>query len=168
VSEERTAPVSAGTIGRAHGLDGSFHVVAAKPRLLQVGREVAVQARAYEIERVAGTDDAPIVRLAGVGDREAVALLKGAELLVGAEDLPALEAGEWWAHELEGCSVHDGELLLGTVRRMLELPSCEVLEVEREGGGAPLLVPMVRDAVRSVDMRSGRIDVNREFLGDLG
>jgi hypothetical protein len=28
---------------------------------------------------------------------------------------PALGQGEWWAHELEGCSGHDGEHLLGIV-----------------------------------------------------
>jgi 16S rRNA processing protein RimM len=48
---------------------------------------------------------------------------------------------------------------------MLPLPSCEALEVAREG--APdLLVPMVRDAIRSVDVRARRIDVNLSFLGE--
>jgi 16S rRNA processing protein RimM len=51
------------------------------------------------------------------------------------------------------------------VRRLLALPSCEVLEVER--GGAPdLLVPLVRDAVRSVDVAARRIDVDSAFLGE--
>jgi 16S rRNA processing protein RimM len=38
-----------------------------------------------------------------------------------------------------------------------------VLEVEREGGGE-LLVPLVRDAVRSVDVAARRIDVDLGFL----
>jgi 16S rRNA processing protein RimM len=40
-----------------------------------------------------------------------------------------------------------------------------VLEVERDG--APdLLVPLVRDAVRSVDVAARRIDVDSAFLGE--
>jgi 16S rRNA processing protein RimM len=59
----------------------------------------------------------------------------------------------------------DGERELGRVRRLVPLPSCEALEVERVG--APdLLVPLVRDAVRTVDVAAGRIDVDSGFLGD--
>jgi 16S rRNA processing protein RimM len=50
------------------------------------------------------------------------------------------------------------------VVRLLGLPSCEVLEVERSGG--PLLVPLVSDAVRSVDVAARRIDVDLRFLGE--
>jgi 16S rRNA processing protein RimM len=60
--------------------------------------------------------------------------------------------------------VTDGARAVGTVRRMLELPSVEVLEVEREGG-EDLLVPMVGDAVRSVDVPARRVDVDLGFLG---
>jgi len=48
---------------------------------------------------------------------------------------------------------------------MLSLPSCEALEVAREDGGE-LLVPMVRDAVRAVDVRARRIDIDLAFLGE--
>ena len=58
----------------------------------------------------------------------------------------------------------DGERAVGTVRRMRELPSVEVLEVEREDG-SELLVPMVGDAVRSIDVAARRIDVDLGFLG---
>ncbi len=78
-------------------------------------------------------------------------------------EVPALAEGEWWAHELEGCAVVDGDYRVGTVSRLVELPSCEALEVAREAGGA-LLVPMVKDAIRSVDVAAGRIDVNMSFV----
>ena len=61
------------------------------------------------------------------------------ELTVDARQAPALGEGEWWAHELEGCAVVDGERLLGTVSRLIELPSCEALEVapeQRRGAAA--------------------------------
>ena len=55
---------------------------------------------------------------------------------------------------------------MGEVRRLLALPSCEVLEVARPGGVADLLVPLVKDAVRAVDTARRVIDVDLEFLGE--
>ncbi len=47
---------------------------------------------------------------------------------------------------------------------MRELPSVEVLAVVREDG-EELLVPMVGDAVRSIDIAARRIDIDLGFLG---
>jgi 16S rRNA processing protein RimM len=55
--------------------------------------------------------------------------------------------------------------VVGEVRRLLALPSCEALEVAR-GDGDDLLVPLVRDAVRSVDVQAGVVDVDLDFLGE--
>jgi 16S rRNA processing protein RimM len=84
---------------------------------------------------------------------------------VAQADLPELEPDEYWAHELEGCAVVDGDAQVGVVRRMVALPSCEALEVERQDA-EDLLVPLVRDAVRSVDVAARRIDVDLAFLGE--
>ena len=121
--------------------------------------------RRLAIVRRAGTEQRPILRLEGLETREQAEALRGQELTVPAARAPALGEGEWWAHELEGCTVHDGERAVGTVRAMIELPSCEALEVERPEGGQPLLVPMVRDAVRSVDTAAKRVEVDLAFLG---
>jgi 16S rRNA processing protein RimM len=157
--------IEAGRVGRPHGLDGSFHVTRPDARLLAGAEEIWVRGRRERIERRAGTADRPILRLAGHADRDAAAALRGAPLAIPADRAPALAEGEYWAYELEGCAVWDGERRLGEVRRMLPLPSCEVLEVERDGGGE-LLVPMVRDAIRSVDVAARRIDVDLVFLGE--
>jgi 16S rRNA processing protein RimM len=133
-------------------------------RLLPLGGIVTVAGSPAKIERRAGTDERPILRLEGHAGREAAEALRGEPLWVARTDLPELEPGEYWAHELEGCVVVDGDAEVGVVRRMVPLPSCEALEVERAEGGE-LLVPLVRDAVRSVDVAARRIDVNLEFLG---
>ncbi|HZU39764.1 MAG TPA: ribosome maturation factor RimM [Solirubrobacteraceae bacterium] len=153
----------AGIVGRPHGLDGSFHVVQASAALLAAGALVRVGESDRRIERRAGTEDRVILRLEGCGDRNAADALRGSELLVTREAAPALEEDEWWAEDLEGCEVFDGERAVGTVRRLLALPSCEVLEVECPG--AELLVPLVRDAVRAVDLERRAIDVDLRFLG---
>jgi len=146
-------------VGRAHGLDGSFHVTSPRPRLLTLGMPTDLG----EIVRRVGTDERPVIRLQGLETREAAEALHGRPLLVGLEHAPKLDPGEWWAHELEGLRVTDGDREVGTVRRMLELPSVEVLEVERPNG-AELLVPMVADAIRELDMEGRRVDVDLRFL----
>ncbi|HEX5852835.1 MAG TPA: ribosome maturation factor RimM, partial [Solirubrobacteraceae bacterium] len=152
-------------IGRAHGLDGSFYVTRPQARLLTLGAIVSVDGREAAIVRRSGTEQRPILRLEGIESRDAVEALRGRELTVARSAAPALAEGEWWAHELEGCAVVDGEQLLGTVSKLLVLPSCEVLEVRPERGGEPVLVPMVKDAVRSVAPAERRIEVNLDFLG---
>ena len=159
------ALIEAGRVGRPHGLDGSFHVTRPDARLLALSDEILVNGRPERIERRAGTDERPILRLAGHAGREAAEALRGAPLAIPAEQAPALEPDEYWAHELAGCEVWDGERRVGEVRRMLPLPSCEALEVARDEGGE-LLVPMVRAAIRSVDVAARRIDVDLAFLGE--
>jgi 16S rRNA processing protein RimM len=98
------------------------------------------------------------VRLTGCASREYAEALRGEPLIVDAADLPPLGEDEYWAHELEGCAVVDGDREVGVVARMIALPSCEALEV------GELLIPMVRDAIRSIDVDARRIDVDMGFL----
>ncbi len=169
--------VPAGRVGRAHGLDGSFYVTGARPRLLAVGMTVSLDGLTATVVRRAGTDEHPIVRLEEVEDRSAAEALRGRELTVELAQAPVLEEGEWWAQELAGCEVVDGERHVGTVVGLMELPSCEALEVrlvaskadgqdKSAGSLGQLLVPMVRDAIRHVDPKRRRIDVNMAFLGE--
>lgn len=153
-----------GRVGRPHGLDGSFHVTQPRGDLLLLGESLRVGERETRIERRAGTDERPIVRVEGVGDRAAVEALRGAALTRRRSETPPLGPDEWWAEDLEGCRVMDATVEVGVVRGLLALPSCEALEVELADGGQ-LLVPLVRDAVRAVDVEAGVIDVDLEFLG---
>jgi len=159
--------LSAGRIGRPHGLDGSFHVTRPRPRLLPLGGPVIVAGTRREIVRRAGTDERPILRLTGCEGRAAIEALRGAELAVPREAVPALGEDEWLAEDLEGCVVVDGDTPVGRVTRLLAYPSCELLEVEREGR-PPLLVPLIGNAVRRVDVAAHRIDVDLAFLGEDG
>ena len=157
--------LAAGRVGRPHGLDGSFHVTRPRGPLLALGTVVRIGDGEAEIVRRAGTDERPILRLAGHDGRAAAEALRGLDLLVHRGAAPALGEDEWYAEDLEGCRVVDGAVEVGRVRRMVALPSCEALEVQR--AGAPdLLVPLVRDAVRSVDVAEGVVDVDLSFLGE--
>jgi 16S rRNA processing protein RimM len=148
--------VAVGRVGRPHGLDGSFHVT--RPGELNADA-VYVDGERHAVVRRAGTPEKPILRLAGSSSREDAEALRGRELTVPRETL-TLEPGEFWAGDLEGLEVVDGERRVGVVSRMVALPSCEALEVGER------LIPMVADAIRSIDLERGRVDVDLGFLGE--
>jgi 16S rRNA processing protein RimM len=158
--------LEAGRVGRPHGLDGSFYVRDAVPRLLAPGEEVMLSGRVFRITRRAGDDRRPILRLEGHESRAAAKGLNGEQLLVHRSEAPELDSDEWWAEDLVGCAVRDGGREVGVVVRLLALPSCEVLEVARSDGSGELLVPLVSDAVRTVDVERKEIDVDLAFLGE--
>jgi 16S rRNA processing protein RimM len=121
--------------------------VGAPDSAFAVGSEVVVGGVTTTVERRGGTDAKPLVRLAGIDPREHA----GEQILV---DEP-LEEGEFLAEQLVGMEVAG----LGRVTRVVNGPSCDVLDV----GGT--LVPFIEDAVRSVDLEARVIEVDREFLG---
>jgi 16S rRNA processing protein RimM len=126
-----------------------------RPGPLVLGATVLVGDRSYVIERLAGIPARPIVRLAGCSSRADAEALRGLSLRV--QD--TLAEGEFWARDLVGCAVVDGSRPVGVVSRMVALPSCEALEV------GDLLIPMVRDAIRSIDLDARQIDVDMDFVG---
>jgi 16S rRNA processing protein RimM len=141
-------------VGRPHGLDGSFYVAQAS-HALPKGTEVTVGELRSVVERRAGTDDRPLVRLAAVSDRDGAVAIRGQTLLVagGREELGP---EEWYDDDLVGCRI-DG---IGEVRAVLHGPSCDLLEV----GDQQLLVPLVQDAVLRIDTEARVIEVDRAFL----
>jgi 16S rRNA processing protein RimM len=140
--------VTAGRVGRPHGRDGSFYVE--DPREpLEAGAAVTLAGSQRKIERRAGTAERPLLRLAGVEDPRP---LRGEALLVEAQ----LEEGEWLAADLVGCEVEG----IGRVERVVEAPSCDVLEL-----GDGTLVPFVSDAILAVDVERRTIRADLGYLG---
>jgi 16S rRNA processing protein RimM len=152
-ADERLVPV--GRIGRAHGRDGSFYVVGAS-HALDVGTLVTVRDVQRQVDRRGGTEQRPLVRLSGIDSRDEAAGLRGEPLLVAASAAP-LEEDEWLSEDLIGCEVPG----IGTVRRVISAPSCDLLEV----GPDEVLIPFVSDAVKRVDIAARLIEVDLNFLG---
>ena len=136
----------AGRVGKAHGLDGSFYVEGADSPL-PVGARIRVGGIDSTIERRAGTDTRPLLRAPGIDP----AALRHETILV---DEPLAE-GEYLAEDLIGLEVRG----MGRVERIVNGPSCDVLEV------GDVLIPFVSDAVLAVDVENGVIEVDRAFLG---
>jgi 16S rRNA processing protein RimM len=133
-------------------------VVRVDAELLAGREELLLGDRRVVLTRHAGTPEKPILRIAECASREEAEALRGTELRVPEAEAPPLEEGEYWAKDLEGCRVYDGEVEVGVVSKMVALPSCEALEV------GDRLIPLVRDAIRSVDVQARRIDVDLGFV----
>jgi 16S rRNA processing protein RimM len=154
-----------GVVGKPHGVRGSFYLDGCvdAPALV-AGLRLWLGDEAFEVSGRGGIDTRPIVTLREIGDRSAVEVLRRRPVFAARGDLTPLADGEWFADDLVGLAVVDGRgVEVGKVVRMNNLPSADVLEVAREGGGV-LLLPMIRDAIVSIDPEAGRIEVDAEFL----
>jgi 16S rRNA processing protein RimM len=149
--------VPVGRVGRPHGLDGAFVVERASDdeRRWEVGAAVLVDGVPATIE---------LSRRVG-GGRRAIRLdrrvERGAELAVHVSELPLPEADSYYTFQLVGLAVVDEEgRELGVVVEVHPGVANDNLELA-DG----TLVPLIDDAVRTVDLAAGRIVVVRGFLG---
>ncbi|MDB6452315.1 ribosome maturation factor RimM [Falsirhodobacter sp. 20TX0035] len=98
-------------------------------------------------------------RLTGVTTKEAADALKGTQLFVGRDRLPALGDDEFYHSDLIGLEVRDtGGQLLGRVSGVHNHGADDILEVQ--GKGESLLFPFTRIVVPTVDLTVGRIVVD--------
>lgn len=131
----------------------------ARLELLESGRTVTVGGRELTVEWRKGTAAHPLLKLAGVDGPD----LRGEAITVPRSALGPLAEGEFLIDDLTGCEAFDGSRRIGRVRDVLLMPSADLLEIEREGGEV-LLVPLVSDAVRSIDVAARRIEVDASFV----
>ncbi len=96
----------------------------------------------------------------GVDDREAAEALRGVELYVPREALPATDDDEeYYYADLVDLRVETADgAMLGRVRAVHDFGAGDVLEVDFEAGGRELL-PFTRDMVPVVDLAGGRLVV---------
>ena len=129
----------------------------ARHRRLWVGRQG--EWREVAVEEAAVHRASVVARLAGCDDRDAAARLRGVELAVPREVLPAPDPGEFYWADLVGLEVVNtaGEPL-GRVQELFSTGANDVMRVG-EGKGERLL-PFVATVVRKVDLATRRIEVD--------
>jgi 16S rRNA processing protein RimM len=109
-------------------------------------------------------NDAILMKLHSVDDRERAEALRGALVCGRRRDFPAPEPGEFYVCDLEGARVvvdeGDGQTReLGRVRALRSYPTADVLEVDAGDGGRPWEVPLTVAIVRSVDVEARVVTV---------
>ena len=144
-----------GRVGRPHGLDGAFVV-----------EEASEDARRFEVGSRLLVDDEPaiVVLSRRVGGAQTAIKLdrpvqRGAEIAVRRAELPPPEEGSYYVTDLVGLEVVDaaGERI-GVVKDVLPGVANDILELE-----TGLLLPLVEDCVRHVDLAQRRVVVAPGF-----
>jgi 16S rRNA processing protein RimM len=154
-----------GIVGRPHGKEGAFVVAEPTERieLLDPARTVTVAGSERTVEWRRGTRMRPLLKLEGADGRDAADALRGQAITVPRAALGPLTAGEFFVRDLIGADVTDGDRRIGWVRDVLPMPSADVLTVAR-AGQEELLVPLVGDAVRAIDVDGRRVDIDARFV----
>jgi 16S rRNA processing protein RimM len=121
-----------------------------------VGREGDFVARQVAESAIHG--QLVLARLEDCGDREDAAKLKGQEIAVPRELLPAVDVGAFYWDDLIGCVVvNKSDDRLGSVSRVLETGANSVLVVQ---GDRERLLPFVEGVILDVNIGSARILVD--------
>lgn len=146
----------------AKGLAGSVRIEALtdRPERLAAGESVWLEDEAdpRAILEAAWGGRVPVLRLEGISNREAAERLAGRYLEAPAEALPA---DTYYWHQLIGlAAVDEAGSELGEVVEVFRAGENEVYRIE--GPGGELLIPALRDVVRSIDLAARRMVVRYE------
>jgi 16S rRNA processing protein RimM len=146
--------VQIGRVGRPHGIDGAFFIEqpSSDDRWWQPGARFLAGGREAEVVAARRSSGRPVVKL----DR---AVERGALIEVELEALPPTEDDEYYAFQLVGLPVvEETGRELGTVKAVTPGIANDVLELD-----TGVLLPMIEDCVRAVDLDDGRITVASGF-----
>ena len=146
----------------AKGLAGAVRVepLTDVPERFSVGQELYLEGEAASRRVMAAEPHGrtPVLYLDGIADRDAAAALQGRYLEVDAEPLPE---GVYYWHQLVGLQVSDeAGTQLGVVVEVFRVGENEVYRVD--GPRGELLLPSLRDVVRSIDLERGSMVVRYE------
>ncbi len=96
--------------------------------------------------------------LEGVDDANAAEELKGAIVMAARDDLPPLEEHQFYYHQAIGCEVvlRDGRSI-GKVEEVFATGANDVFVVR---GEREVLVPVIADVVKSIDLEAHRITID--------
>lgn len=113
----------------------------------------------FEVAESVARADSVVARLAGCDDREAAAALKGSDIAVPREGLPATAENEFYWVDLIGLRVVNvqGEPL-GEVAGLFSTGANDVLRVSRDG--KERLLPCIPQVIRQVDLARGEMLVD--------
>ena len=154
----RPERVRVGTIGKPHGLDGSFRV--ADPCGwwdFPKGSSVLVNGEPRVVGKSRGDELAPLIQLQGAEDRTACELLRGAALELPREAIPEPDDDAYFRFDLIGCTVeHADGTPLGPVEAVEDGVAHDLLVVgEHRIPFVGVIVPLVDIPARRMVLAEG-------------
>ena len=165
---EPAAWVPLAAVARPHGVRGELRLrlFNADSDLLLGLDEVLLrfpdgQEQEVSVDGARRANDAILLKLYSVDDRNGAEALRGAIVCAKRQEFPPLEAGEFYACDLEGARVVFEEAgvasELGRVRAVVTYPTADALLVDAGDGGDPYEVPLVDSVIRNVDVENARV-----------
>lgn len=156
----------------AHGLKGEVRVktFTARPETLgSYGPLHTQDGTAFTVRLVrAGKDGEAVVAFREIGDRDGAEALKGAELFLDREALPATEPEEFYHADLLNLDVWDSDgHRLGKIAAIHNFGAGDVLEIASDDG-SEILLAFTRDNVPEIDLAAGRVVVAVPEEDDAG
>lgn len=156
--------IAVGKLRHAHGVHGEIlmEVWTDFPDRLQPGTILYLGSGADELRLMKSRKHQRglILTLDGYTSPEQVGQLRNQVLFVKSSDRPPLSAGEYYHHQLINLNVTaDVGTSIGVVTEILETGASDVLVVHR-GTGADVLIPIVDDFIRGIDLAKREITVH--------
>lgn len=147
-----------GKFRRPHGLMGEmfFEVMTDFPDRLKHGKEIFV-GETHELMKIQSSRahrDGLLLSLEGINDRDLAAIYTNQLVFVKIDQVPALEEGRYYHHELIGMLVdNESGNRLGIIQEILETGANDVLVIITKEG-KEILLPAVDEVIIRVDMES--------------
>lgn len=135
-----------GTLSAPHGVQGGIKLfVLGDPAQLRQLSRVYVEGRGWlKLTRTEGSPPGIVLHLAGVQSREAAEALRGLNVYAADAELPPLEAGSFYYHDLRGLNVvGPAGQDLGVVSDVLDMGHQDLLVVGEGQAYLPLQAPYV-------------------------
>ena len=111
-----------------------------------------------EIANHRKTKNFDIIKFKGMYHINDIEKFRDFSLKVAEENLTDLEDGEFYYHEIIGLEVYENDVLLGTIKEILQPGANDVWVVKRKGK-RDLLLPYIPPVVLGIDIEQGRVDV---------
>jgi len=109
------------------------------------------------IDQARRADDAILMKLFSIDDRDRADELRGALVCVQRRDFPPPDDGEFYVCDAKGANVVCQGLPVGKVKDVLNYPTLDVLVVKAADGGKDWEVPLIDVFVDSLDVTAGEI-----------
>lgn len=153
-------------VARPHGVKGELRLrlFNATSDVLLGQDEVLVRMKDGEehevsVERARRADDAILMKLFSVDDRNRAEDLRGAQICVRRSDFPEAEDGEFYAIDVVGSEARLAGQRVGVVAELITYPSIEVLLIHADDGKGDWEVPLTEMFIGKVDVANKVVEL---------
>lgn len=153
-------------IARPHGVRGEvrLRLFNKESRTLLDQDEVLVrlpdgEEHEVSVESARRADDAILMKLFSVDDRDRAEDLRGAQICVRRRDFPEIEPGEFYAVDVVGAEAWFEGKRFGVVEEILQYPTVDAMLVRADDGEGDYEFPLTEIYVANVDVPNKKVEI---------